>query len=412
VSDAFDGPVTVGLLRPAILRPASAPKAAASNIAVRAAVAAHEVAHVARRDGWGQLLANVVRALHWPNPLSWWLARAVRLEAERACDDAVLTQGVAPSWYAEQLLRLAEERNGRESVSAAALGVGGGSLLERRIRYLLSPHPRMAPSPRALALIIALALPAMVLASTLGNPDAMPTVLTDNRGNHPARATVSIARDGIYWRPPAGASLPGDKIVELNHLDVKVDASDPRLILPLANRLRAKAATASAPASASGASGASVDIRAAGATPFGLLLRVLHTAGESGYGKFGLVVHTPSGERTIPLVDPGSAAGAEVTVAVMGNGFGVDASADAFCGPYGADLNGEPVVPKKADGSYDLGALRALLVGVKQAFPRETKVVVAAQENTPYELLGQTIEAARESDDHQILFPDVALGMF
>jgi biopolymer transport protein TolR len=74
--------------------------------------------------------------------------------------------------------------------------------------------------------------------------------------------------------------------------------------------------------------------------------------------------------------------------------------------------DGAPTIPLKADGSYDYAALNAQMVQIKSAFPKETKVIVAADPDTPYDALIQTMDAIRETRDrsHRLLFPDVTLG--
>lgn len=74
--------------------------------------------------------------------------------------------------------------------------------------------------------------------------------------------------------------------------------------------------------------------------------------------------------------------------------------------------DGVPTIPLKADGSYDYAALNAQMVQIKSAFPTETKVVVGAEADTPYDALIQTMDALRETQDksHRLLFPDVTLG--
>ncbi|QRK07658.1 biopolymer transporter ExbD [Archangium violaceum] len=71
-----------------------------------------------------------------------------------------------------------------------------------------------------------------------------------------------------------------------------------------------------------------------------------------------------------------------------------------------------PTIPIKADGSYDYAALNAQMVEIKKAFPSETKVIVAADPEIPYEALIQTMDAIRETQarPHRLLFPDVTLG--
>jgi biopolymer transport protein TolR len=73
-----------------------------------------------------------------------------------------------------------------------------------------------------------------------------------------------------------------------------------------------------------------------------------------------------------------------------------------------------PTIPVKADGSYDYEALNATMLKIKQAFPEETKVIIAADADVQYEALIATMDACRETQgqDRRILFPDVTLGAF
>lgn len=74
--------------------------------------------------------------------------------------------------------------------------------------------------------------------------------------------------------------------------------------------------------------------------------------------------------------------------------------------------DGVPSVPLLADGKYDFVALNAQMVEIKKAFPTETKVIIAADADIPYEALVQTMDSVRESEGKQrhLLFPDVTLG--
>ena len=108
-----------------------------------------------------------------------------------------------------------------------------------------------------------------------------------------------------------------------------------------------------------------------------------------------------------------------LTVAISQKGFYVAATGGVLgAGPQGeqaaAPGQGEPTIPRKADGSFDFGALTAQMVQIKQAFPTETKVIVAADREVQYETLVGTMDAVRETagPNRRILFPDVTLGTF
>jgi len=74
--------------------------------------------------------------------------------------------------------------------------------------------------------------------------------------------------------------------------------------------------------------------------------------------------------------------------------------------------DGAPTVPRKADGEYDYAALNAWMVRIKSEFPKETKVIVGADPDIPYDALIQTMDAIREEQGAQrrLLFPDVTLA--
>jgi hypothetical protein len=88
-----------------------------------------------------QLLAQAVCAVHWFNPLAWLAARSMRRERELACDDAVLTAGVPPAWYATELLAMASEAMDRRA-PAAALSMAHPSEMEGRLLAMLADRPR------------------------------------------------------------------------------------------------------------------------------------------------------------------------------------------------------------------------------------------------------------------------------
>lgn len=91
-------------------------------------------------------------------------------------------------------------------------------------------------------------------------------------------------------------------------------------------------------------------------------------------------------------------------------------------GVLGADAaegetNRPPTIPLK-DGKYDYGTLTAQLVKIKEKYPSETQVIIAADREVLYDVLVQTMDACREqvvkkddgTNEHKPLFYDVSLG--
>ncbi len=128
------GPMTCGIIHPAIVLPAEATAWDAADLR-RALI--HELEHVRRLDWATQCLARVVCAAYWFHPLVWMAWRKLTLEAERSCDDAVLQSSEATA-YADQLVGLARKLSAaRRSpllamVNRSDLSVRVGSVLDSR----------------------------------------------------------------------------------------------------------------------------------------------------------------------------------------------------------------------------------------------------------------------------------------
>ena len=50
----------------------------------------HELTHFRRRDIWLKTISLWVNALHWFNPLMWYMVRLVERDTELACDEDTL----------------------------------------------------------------------------------------------------------------------------------------------------------------------------------------------------------------------------------------------------------------------------------------------------------------------------------
>jgi uncharacterized protein (TIGR03435 family) len=128
--EAAQSPMTCGIQHPAILFPLDARDWEDSDL-IRAL--RHEIEHVRRRDGLTRFVARTVCAAYWFHPLVWMIWRQFSLEAERACDDAVLEHTDAGE-YADQLVNLAE----RLSVSTMpTLGMANRHDLATRVAAIL-----------------------------------------------------------------------------------------------------------------------------------------------------------------------------------------------------------------------------------------------------------------------------------
>ena len=189
VNEELSSPLTCGMVRPAIVIPTAALQWDQPDLR-RALV--HELEHVRRNDWSTQLFARVVSSLYWFHPLVWRTWRQLRVEAERAADDAVLrtpsdvstvrqdsletAADASATDYADQLVALAKGASASESTG---LGMANRSDLAVRVRALLNrdqPRGRQAARTASLALLgAAIALVALAPLRVEASKRSVPT---------------------------------------------------------------------------------------------------------------------------------------------------------------------------------------------------------------------------------------------
>ncbi len=166
-TDTADVLATTGVVRHRILLPVHARDWPEARLR---AVLSHELAHIQRCDWLIQITTEIIRTLLWFNPLVWIACTRLRREAEQACDDIVLAEGVSARDYAEHLLALARLCRRPGSRWAPAVPMAHPSTLERRITAMLNPRlDRTAVSRRVFATFAALlAVVTMTVAAVRG----------------------------------------------------------------------------------------------------------------------------------------------------------------------------------------------------------------------------------------------------
>ena len=146
-------PMTWGIARPVILLPRDC---GAWHEQRRESVVRHELGHVARFDAATQCAVQLCAAVYWFNPLVWLVARAIRMERERACDDLVLAGGMSPAAYAGELVAVARcaTHIARHGV---ALAMAHPSQLEARVVSILDVAVSRAAPGRIHVMVIGVA---------------------------------------------------------------------------------------------------------------------------------------------------------------------------------------------------------------------------------------------------------------
>lgn len=193
-------PMTWGVLRPIVLLPEHSEWTSDE----RDAALLHELAHVRRGDALWLTVLSVVRALHWYNPLAWWLCASERLAREEACDDLVLDAGVRPSAYAEQLLGIVREPSEWRTPAAALAMARPASLTLRLQSILRAEQPRDLPgvAMRAVSIAGAIFLAACIgTASPVRRSATSPSRDVERTTTDRAGGSASASRGGDAMRP-------------------------------------------------------------------------------------------------------------------------------------------------------------------------------------------------------------------
>jgi beta-lactamase regulating signal transducer with metallopeptidase domain len=202
-SDDLASPISWGLMRPVILLNSRAVEAADEA----EAIIAHELAHVARMDWAKLLLARIVTALFWFNPLVWVLAREAHQLREEAADDSVLAADIDDTDYAQLLVGVA-----RHECPGLLLGAHGvapsKSSLARRVARVLDGKSVRGPVARSFGLgvfvgaaLVAAPLAALTFRRSSRQPARRPWRGQGWRDQAILRALRAAGRPAAHHRP-------------------------------------------------------------------------------------------------------------------------------------------------------------------------------------------------------------------
>jgi beta-lactamase regulating signal transducer with metallopeptidase domain/thiol-disulfide isomerase/thioredoxin len=217
VTDEDAGPASCGLWRPVIILPQQL-----LNELTREevqTVVRHEVVHIRRWDGLLLILSRIATAIHWFNPLVYYLRRRLRREMELAVD-ATAVRGLpeqSRKAYGELLLRLSQRPPGRFGLVEMA---NSRSAVGKRIDQIFAP-----PEESRLSTAFAVGLIALLTVSGLSEAaltqEEAPAPVVEESGTKQGPATETskdpkaarkyyvegTVRDATDQTPVAGAEI-------------------------------------------------------------------------------------------------------------------------------------------------------------------------------------------------------------
>jgi bla regulator protein blaR1 len=192
-------------------------------------ILAHEVSHLRRRDPQRNMLARVISAVLWWQPLNWVIARRLRAVAELRADALTITV-VTPTRLAGALVRYAQHALAPVAVGTSAFPAG---LLEQRVSALLAAPKPVSPAGLRLAAFAVVATAAIPLFPRLEfalprRPLTARVPIVYLRTIVPLasdfQAPVSAARQSAIAAPAVTARLAPSHRVEVEQGQSDVDA--------------------------------------------------------------------------------------------------------------------------------------------------------------------------------------------
>jgi beta-lactamase regulating signal transducer with metallopeptidase domain len=183
----------------------------------RAALLAHELAHVRRRDHWVRLLELAATGLYWWHPALWWARRELH-EAEEQCCDAwgVWALGGDGGPYALALLQaVAFVSQARLPLPAGASGVGQVSHLKRRLAMIMQGNTSRSLSWAGLGAVLALGLllPLFPARGQVEGPRPPQTQGSHDQQIEALKQAIKVLEEQKRKEAPVGFALQSGELV-------------------------------------------------------------------------------------------------------------------------------------------------------------------------------------------------------
>lgn len=159
-----DTPLLTGLLYPILILPNNDYNDDELHFIFR-----HELIHHKRKDIWYQFLTLIFMSLHWFNPLAYVMARAIEIDGETSCDEAVLKNCPyeARILYGEMLISFLKAEKMKKSYLTTTF-FGGKKAMAKRLKLIASKKMRKnGIAAMALLIIVAIIMSLTAAAGTV-----------------------------------------------------------------------------------------------------------------------------------------------------------------------------------------------------------------------------------------------------
>ena len=186
-------PLTMGILRPIIFLPRETYAPEELSLILR-----HELTHMKQRDVLIKLCLLAANAVHWFNPLVYYMRHEAAADIEAACDSRVLNGSsfAQRRSYGETILSSIEGRKTHGTILTTRF-YGGVRTMKRRIQNILEPpNPRRGVWPAAILVLSAVFMGCLIACTTHTPPQWVNGTLDmGSLFDH-----VAFRKDAIYVR--------------------------------------------------------------------------------------------------------------------------------------------------------------------------------------------------------------------
>ena len=210
------GPVTLGVLRPALL----VPQGFFHNCPAPDLLAAlaHECAHMRRRDFLKNLLYEIASLPIAFHPVTWIIKSQIAQTREMICDAMATHTVIDTHTYTTSLLRLVTSMAASQVSSSSAIGIFDANILEKRIMIMKTRKPSLSSLSSlglivpAIAILFAVAAAGATVSNTINTPSsASSSAATEAKAHVDLACTFYNDQgrgvDGICARKPDSRSL-------------------------------------------------------------------------------------------------------------------------------------------------------------------------------------------------------------